>query len=81
MPTRVIITGGTTEAPPQPQSQVPNQQQFLRKIGLFVTAGSSGLDLSNLRIVFKTFQSDIRSTPNYAAIKVYNLSDDTAKSV
>jgi hypothetical protein len=81
MPTQVTITGGTTEAPPQPQSQVPSQQQFLRKIGLVVTAGSSGLDLSNMRIVFKVFQVDLPSTPNHATIKVYNLSDDTAKSV
>jgi hypothetical protein len=80
MPTQVIITGGTTEAPPQPQSQVPPQQQWLRKVGLIVSAGSSGLDLSNMRIVFKVYQSDI-DTPNYATIKVYNLSDNTAKSV
>jgi hypothetical protein len=73
----VVDTSGTAVAP----DQSSNQQQFLRKIGLFVTAGSSGLDLSNMRIVFKTFQSDIQSTPNHATIKVYNLSDATAKSV
>jgi hypothetical protein len=62
-------------------SQSSNQQQYLRKVGLFVTAGSSGLDLSNMRIVFKVFQADVPSTPNYANIKVYNLSADTSKSV
>jgi archaellin len=62
-------------------SQSSNQQQYLRKVGLFVTAGSSGLDLSNMRIVFKVYQSDGQSTPNYATIKVYNLSADTSKSV
>jgi hypothetical protein len=81
MPTQVIVDGGTTEATPQPQSQVPPQQQFIRKVGLVVSAGSSGLDLSNMRIEFKTFQADLPSTPNYATIKVYNLSDATAKSV
>jgi hypothetical protein len=61
--------------------QTSNQQQYLRKFGLIVTAGTSGLDLSNMRTVFKTFQADLPSTPNYATIKVYNLSDATAKSV
>ena len=62
--------------------QQANQQQWIRKIGLFVSAGgSSALDLSNMRIVFRVFQADLPSTPNYATIKVYNLSDDTATSV
>jgi len=93
MPARVIVTGGTV-TPAQPQAQVPPQQQYIRKVGLFVSnVGASGptpsgaaidqtpaLDLSNMRIVFKVFQSDL-ATPNYATIKVYNLSDDTATSV
>jgi hypothetical protein len=58
-----------------------SQQQWIRKVGLVVSAGSSGLDLSNMRIKFKTNQADLPSTPNYAVIRVYNLSDDTAKSV
>jgi hypothetical protein len=94
MPARVTITGGTVEAPPQPQ--VPPQQQYLRKVGLFVSNVGSGvsgptpggapldqapgLDLSNMRIVFHVFQSDL-SFPNYATIKVYNLSDTTAHKV
>ncbi len=55
--------------------------QWLRKIGLIVSSGSSGLDLSELRIVFHVFQWDVNSAPNYATIRVYNLSDATAKSV
>jgi hypothetical protein len=68
---------GTTVA----QNQQANQQQYLRKIGLFVSAGTTALDLSNMRIVFRVFQSDLPSTPNYATIKVYNLKDATATQV
>lgn len=57
-----------------------SSDQYLRKCSLVVTAGSSGLDLSQLRIVFKTTQSDVR-TPNTALIRVFNLSDQTAQSV
>ena len=56
--------------------------QWLRKVGLIVSAGSDGLDLSTLRIKFKNNQWDLTdSTPNFTIIRVYNLSDDTAKSV
>jgi hypothetical protein len=68
---------GTTVA----QDQQANQQQYLRKIGLFVSAGTTALDLSNMRIVFHVFQADLPSTPNYATIKVYNLKDSTATQV
>lgn len=54
--------------------------QWIRKCVLVVSAGGKGLDLSQMRIVFKTFQSDAR-TPNHAIIRVYNLSDDTAQRV
>lgn len=54
--------------------------QYLRKCSLIVSANGSGLDLSQMRIVFKTTQSDVQ-TPNTALIRVYNLSDDTANSV
>jgi hypothetical protein len=70
--------------------------QYLRKVGLVVTKpsaegptpsgaalGSSaldGIDLSEMRIVFKTTQSDVQ-TPNTAFIRVYNLSDQTAQSI
>lgn len=54
--------------------------QYLRKCSLIVSANGSGLDLSQMRIVFKTVQSDVE-TPNHVIIRVYNLSDQTAQSV
>lgn len=52
--------------------------QFLRKVGLVLISGSKGLDLSSMRIKFRTDQSDL-TTPNNAIIRVYNLSDATAQ--
>lgn len=57
-----------------------SSDQYLRKCSLIVSTGGDGLDLSQLRIVFKTRQSDVQ-TPNTAIIRVYNLSDHTAQSV
>jgi baseplate hub protein gp41 len=54
--------------------------QYLRKCSLIVSDSGKGLDLSEMRIVFKTTQSDVQ-TPNAALIRVYNLSDETAQSV
>lgn len=54
--------------------------QYGRKIGLIVSAGDSGLDLSKFRIKFSVQQSDV-STPNNAVIKIYNLSEQTAQRV
>lgn len=54
--------------------------QFLRKIGLVVAAGSSGLDLSNMQIQFATQQAD-QTAPNTAYIRIFNLKDSTAKSI
>lgn len=54
--------------------------QYLRKCSLIVSEGGNGLDLSAMRIVFRTVQSDV-PTPNHAVIRVYNLSDQTAQSV
>lgn len=54
--------------------------QWIRKVGLIVTAGSKGLDLSGMRIRFKTQNADAHS-PNTAWIRIYNLSDETARSV
>lgn len=54
--------------------------QYLRKCDLIVSEGGSGLNLTGLRIAFKTVQSDVQ-TPNHAVIRVYNLSDQTAQSV
>jgi hypothetical protein len=55
--------------------------QYLRKIGLIVTSGSKGLDLSEMRIKFNTYQAIAGEAPNTAMIRVYNLSDTTAKSI
>jgi hypothetical protein len=54
--------------------------QYLRKCSLIVSQGGSGLDLSQLRIIFRTKQSDVQ-TPNTARIRVVNLSDQTASTV
>ena len=58
---------------------MPNQ--FLRKVGLVVTTGSTGLDLSNMRIRFKTQAMHDGGAPNTAWIRVYNLKEDTANSI
>ena len=54
--------------------------QWIRKIGLVVTAGDKGLDLSELHIRFKT-QSMNESAPNTAWIRIYNLSTNTALKI
>jgi hypothetical protein len=54
--------------------------QYLRKAGLIVSTGSDGLDLSNMRIVFRTTAMDASAPPG-AFIRVYNLSDATATTV
>lgn len=55
--------------------------QWIRKVSLIVSGtGGDGLDLSAFRVVFEVNQSDFE-TPNNAAIRVYNLSDDTANKV
>lgn len=53
---------------------------FIREWSLIASNETVGEDLSALRIVFKTTQSDIQ-TPNSAAIRVYNLNDDTAAKI
>lgn len=57
-----------------------NEQQWLRKASLIVAAGDNGLDLSELRIKFRVTQSDEES-PNTALIRVYNLSEDTVRTI
>lgn len=54
--------------------------QFGRKATLIVAAGDDGLDLSELRFKFVVRNSDNES-PNTAAIRVYNLSDDTVRKI
>lgn len=54
--------------------------QYLRKVGLLVQSASKGLDLSQLGMHFKIFAADVDRPPT-AVIRVYNLSDATAKSI
>jgi len=54
--------------------------QYLRKYSLTATSNSEIVDLSNLQITFKIKQGDVQ-TPNYAIIRVYNPSDDTARKI
>jgi hypothetical protein len=51
--------------------------QWIRKVGLLVSSGDSGLDLSQMRIRFKT-QNAESGVPNTAWIRVYNLKEETA---
>ena len=55
-------------------------RQWLRKCSLLVGKGSDGLELGELRIVFKTTKGDIE-TPNSAEIAVYNLSEATSSKI
>lgn len=71
----------TVNAKPSEPSAPSSELQWLRKVGLIVSSGSSGLDLSSFRIRFRVQQWDVTSAPNHTIIRVYNLSDDTAKSV
>jgi len=58
-----------------------DQQQYIRNASLIVAdAEGNGLDLASLRIVFKVKKSSAQ-TPNSAIIRVYNLSDNTAKQI
>lgn len=74
---RLQVTVTTKGIPPP----VPaNYTQYLRKVGLIVSKGTQGFDLSNLRIIFRVQQFD-ESIPNTATIRVFNLSDATALRV
>lgn len=55
-------------------------EQYLRKCILTVESDSLITDLSQMRIKFAIKQADIQ-TPNYAVIRIYNLSETTAQSV
>lgn len=54
--------------------------QFGRKVGLFVFSGENALDLSQFKIQFKTENAD-QESPNNAVIRVYNLSKATIKKI
>lgn len=55
-------------------------RQWKRKASLIVVEGEKGLDLSELRFRFLVQNADTQS-PNSVSIRVYNLSDETARSV
>lgn len=58
----------------------PANGQFGRKVSLIVSAGTNGLDLSQLRFRFEVHAADTE-TPNTATIRVYNVSDNSANSI
>lgn len=54
--------------------------QYLRKCQLVVGSKSELIDLSEMRIRFQVRQWDIQ-TPNYALIRIFNLSDATSQKI
>lgn len=57
-------------------------RQWLRRVGLTVSAGGQALDLSNLQVQFQTTQMDVEGGyPPGARIRVLNPSEDTARQV
>ena len=55
--------------------------QYIRSCTLLVSgAGGSGLDLSNMRIMFHVKKTDAQ-TPNTADIRIYNLAPNTAQQI
>jgi hypothetical protein len=58
----------------------PSDAQFIRRAGLVVSAGTSGLDLSDFRFKFDVRNADVQS-PNNASIRVYNLSTETVAQI
>lgn len=56
-------------------------QQYIRQVSLFVgDKAGNGLDLSELQFKFEIHRGDYQ-TPNWASIRVYNLSDATVKAL
>lgn len=55
-------------------------QQYLRSASLLVLNGTRALDLSQLQFTFHAAQQDVES-PNNCAIRVFNLSHQTARLV
>jgi hypothetical protein len=53
---------------------------YLRKCSLVVGGDGTGLELGELRISFSTQHADFE-TPNRADIRIYNLSEETARRV
>jgi hypothetical protein len=61
-------------------SNTSADRQWLRACTLVVGGGTSGLDLSQLRIKFTTHKGDVE-TPNNADITVYNLAPETLSRI
>ncbi|WP_407059277.1 phage protein (plasmid) [Ralstonia syzygii subsp. celebesensis] len=56
-------------------------QQWIRRVSLIVgDDGSKGLDLSELHIVFSIWSATVQS-PKHTVMRVYNVSDMTAKTI
>lgn len=55
-------------------------KQWIRKISLRVGNDEKAIDLSQLRVRFNVRRGDV-DTPNTASIRVYNVSDKTAKTI
>lgn len=53
-------------------------KQWIRQASLIIGAGTDALDLSDLHFRFHVRQMDLQ-TPNGAEIRIYNVSDETAK--
>ncbi len=63
-----------------PPASSQSTKQWIRKTSLLLVKGSQALDLSEMHFTFSTQQQDEES-PNNAAIRVYNLSDDTVRTI
>lgn len=58
----------------------PTNGQFLRKAQLVLSKGTAGIDVSQLRFVFRINANDCE-TPNNATIRVYNLREHTRQQI
>lgn len=54
--------------------------QFGRKASLIVSAGTQGLDLSDMRFKFRTTNQDAQ-TPNTLYVRIYNLKKETIQKI
>lgn len=57
-----------------------NQDQWLRRATLAVVEGEKALDLSEMHFRFSIQAADVQSPPN-CEVRVYNLSEETAKKI
>ncbi len=54
--------------------------QYLRKLSMVVSSGSTSIDFSDFRCVFEVMRGDYQN-PNTADVRIYNLSEDTANTI